>query len=115
MLTGRLPFDGGSQWKICLQHKEEKPLPPSFYNAALPRSVEQVILRALDKDPRRRFQTMEEVYTAYQKALRPSLSNQFSARLRKVGQQLRQQLAPETEPWESLPAAQSELGDGVAL
>jgi serine/threonine protein kinase len=68
--------------------------------------VEQVILRALEKDPRRRFQTMEELYVAYQKALRPSFSNQLSASLHKVGQQIRKQLAPETEPWESIPAEQ---------
>ncbi len=109
MLTGRLPFDGESQWKICLQHKEEKPLSPSFYNSSIPRSVEQVILRALEKDPGRRFQTMEELYRAYQKALRPSFSNQLSASLRSVGQQIRRQLAPETEPWDAITAEQQVL------
>lgn len=106
MLTGRLPFDGESQWKICLQHKEEKPLSPSFYNSSIPRSVEQVILRALEKDPGRRFQTMEELYGAYQKALRPSFSNQLSASLRRVGQQIRRQLTSETEPWDYITAEQ---------
>jgi len=109
MLTGHLPFDGENQWKICLQHKEEKPLPPSFYNPSLPRSVEQVILRALEKKPDRRFQTMEELYGAYQRALRPSFSNQLSAKLRQAGRQIRRQLAPETGPWDTITAEQPAL------
>src|SRR6266550_2329596 len=42
ILAGRLPFDGPSDWKICLHHLETKPLAPSFYNPSLPRSVERV-------------------------------------------------------------------------
>jgi serine/threonine protein kinase len=109
MLTGHLPFDGENQWKICVQHKEEKPLFPSFYTPSLPRSVEQVILRALEKEPRRRFQTMEELYGAYQKALRPSFSNQLATSLRQVGQRVRLQLAPETGPWDAITAGQPAL------
>lgn len=109
MLTGCLPFDGENQVKICLQHKEERPLSPSFYKPSLPRSVEHVILRALEKDPDRRFQSMGELYAAYQKALRPSLSNQLSASLRQVGRQIRMQLTPETGPWDAITAEQPAL------
>ena len=68
MLTGSVPFDGPSE-KICLHHRETQPMAPSFLNPAIPRSVERVILGALEKDPRRRYQTIEDVLYAFQEAL----------------------------------------------
>lgn len=109
MLTGCPPFDGESKWKICLQHKEEKPLSPSFYNPAIPHGIEQVILRALEKDPRQRYQTVDDLYAAYQKAITPSFREQLSATLRKAGQQLRSRLASETTPWEPVTSEQQVL------
>ncbi len=69
MLTGYLPFDGASDQKICQHQRETKPLAPSFFNPSLPRSVERVILRSLEKDPRCRFQTVEDLLHAFQMAL----------------------------------------------
>ncbi len=69
MLTGYLPFDGASDQKICQHQRETKPLAPSFFNPSLPRSVERVILRSLEKDPRSRFQTVEDLLHAFQMAL----------------------------------------------
>jgi len=69
LLTGSLPFDGPGHWKICLQHLETQPLAPSFLNPSLPCSVERVILSALEKDPGRRYQTIEDLLRAFQKAL----------------------------------------------
>lgn len=42
---------------------------PSLLNPSLPRPLERVILRALEKNPRRRYQTVEDVLCAFQKAL----------------------------------------------
>ena len=69
MLTGYLPFDGASDQMICQHQRETKPLAPSFFNPSLPRSIERVILRSLEKDPRRRFQTVEDLLHAFQMAL----------------------------------------------
>ncbi len=38
-------------------------------NPSLPRPLERVILRALEKDPRHRYQTIEDVLHAFQEAL----------------------------------------------
>ena len=69
MLTGYVPFDGPSDWKICLHHRETQPMAPSLLNPSLPRPLERVILRALEKDPRHRYQTIEDVLHAFQEAL----------------------------------------------
>src|SRR6266487_1409363 len=69
MLTGYLPFDGASDQKICQHQRETQPKAPSFFNPSLPRTVERVILRSLEKDPRCRFQTVEDLLHAFQMAL----------------------------------------------
>lgn len=68
LLTGYVPFDGASD-KICLHHWQTQPLAPSMLNPSLPRQVERVILRALEKDPRHRYQTVEDLLHAFQMAL----------------------------------------------
>jgi serine/threonine protein kinase len=50
MLTGSVPFDGASDIRSALDHWKTQPLAP-LLNLSLPRSVERVILGALEKDP----------------------------------------------------------------
>lgn len=69
MLTGYLPFDGASDQMICQHQRKTKPRAPSFYNPSLPAPIERLILRALEKNPRRRFQTVEDLLYAFQMAV----------------------------------------------
>jgi serine/threonine protein kinase len=55
MLTGRVPFRGDSAISVALQHIQDQPRPPSRINAAVPKSLERVVLKALAKDPRDRY------------------------------------------------------------
>lgn len=105
LLTGSLPFDGPNYWKICLQHRETRPLAPSFLTPSLPHSVERVILGALEKDPRRRYQTIEELLYAFQKALdSPAFFAQLSSRWQATCQKLQDRLSPETSDWQPVDA-----------
>ncbi len=61
MLTGRPPFVGTSEYQIFDQQVRRAPPPPSFLDPAVPPGVAALILRALEKDPSRRPQTMAEV------------------------------------------------------
>ncbi|MGI8595568.1 MAG: Stk1 family PASTA domain-containing Ser/Thr kinase [Solirubrobacteraceae bacterium] len=54
MLAGRLPFEGDSAVTIALKQVSEPPQPPSVY-AEVPADLEAIVLRALEKDPTRRF------------------------------------------------------------
>jgi serine/threonine protein kinase len=69
MLTGRVPFEGITPLQTLQKHIQEQPVPPSLLNPATPYSVEQVILCAMNKDPRLRFQTPRELAQAYNAAL----------------------------------------------
>jgi serine/threonine protein kinase len=61
MLTGRPPFVSDSPWQVVHAHIYEEPLPPRRLNELIPLDVEQVVLRALEKDPGRRYQSAEEM------------------------------------------------------
>jgi serine/threonine protein kinase len=105
MLTGYVPFDGPSDWKICLHHRETQPLAPSLLNPSLPRALERVILRALEKDSRRRYQTVEDLLRAVQKALdAPPFFERISSRWQATCQKLRDCLSPETPDWQPVDA-----------
>jgi serine/threonine protein kinase len=67
MLTGRVPFEGNSMGEILVKHVSQAPPAPRAFNAHIPPSVEQIILRCLAKHPDARFPTM--------KALRDALLN----------------------------------------
>jgi beta-lactam-binding protein with PASTA domain/predicted Ser/Thr protein kinase len=68
MLTGRVPFEGESAVTIALKQVGEAPVPPSAYNPAIPPALEAVVLRALEKDPARRFADADEFIAALEAA-----------------------------------------------
>src|SRR5256714_2521345 len=61
LLTGRVPFDGDSPVTIALKQVSELPIPPSAYNPAVPPELDAIVLRALEKDPARRFADADEM------------------------------------------------------
>jgi serine/threonine protein kinase len=69
LLTGFLPFKGSTSMATYLKHIKEQPLPPSQLNPAITYPIEQVILRAIEKDPQHRYPTVEAMAEAYAQAL----------------------------------------------
>ncbi len=71
LVAGRLPFDTGSSDLISIiyQHLEKPPIPPTQINPAVPPAVEAVILRALQKDRRDRFDSAGAMARALNEAL----------------------------------------------
>ncbi|MBU6336919.1 MAG: Stk1 family PASTA domain-containing Ser/Thr kinase [Acidobacteria bacterium] len=55
MATGRLPFDGESAVAIAMKQVGEAPPDPLSVNPSIPPALGAVILKALEKDPARRF------------------------------------------------------------
>jgi serine/threonine-protein kinase len=55
MLAGVPPFAGKSVAMILLKHRGELPKPPSAHRANLPRWLDPIVVRALDKDAAERF------------------------------------------------------------
>jgi hypothetical protein len=54
MVTGRRPFEGDSAAGVALRRLNEDPKPPSTHRP-IPRGLEAIILRALARDPQRRY------------------------------------------------------------
>ncbi|MBN4064530.1 protein kinase [Dehalococcoides mccartyi] len=58
MLTGRLPFEGNTEFEVTRQHVEAAPPDPREYISDLPEWVSKVILKCLEKDPDDRYTSM---------------------------------------------------------
>src|SRR4029079_9217165 len=57
MLTGRPPFTGAAR-DVMRRQAVEPPRPPRVYRPTVPRAVEAVVLKALEKDPAARYQSI---------------------------------------------------------
>jgi serine/threonine protein kinase len=60
ILTGRVPFKADSFMGILSKQMMETPESPRALNPAIDPAVEAAILKAMEKDPAKRFQTMRE-------------------------------------------------------
>lgn len=59
-VTGRLPFERKTNYALMHAHVQENPPTPRQYQAEIPRELEKVILKAIAKEPQRRFRTIKE-------------------------------------------------------
>lgn len=59
--TRRLPFTGHTLLEICQRICTDEPVRPSSHTRAVPRDLEMIILKALEKDRDRRYQTALEL------------------------------------------------------
>jgi len=57
MATGRVPFEGDTALSIAMKHKGETPKSPKALNPQLPDDLTGVILKCLEKDKDKRYQT----------------------------------------------------------
>jgi serine/threonine protein kinase len=59
MLAGRPPFISSSAVDVLRQHVSDPPTPPRQLRRELPRDLEAICMRCLEKDPRRRYPTAQ--------------------------------------------------------
>ncbi len=64
MATGQAPFDGPSTMAVMYAQVNNAPKVPSSLNAFIPPWLDDAILRLLEKDPARRYQSAAEVVVA---------------------------------------------------
>jgi len=64
MVTGRPPFVGDESVAIIGQHLNTPPVAPTWHNPTVPPGLEALILRLLEKDPRKRPGSAGEVQAA---------------------------------------------------
>jgi len=61
MVTGRVPFDGDTPFTIGIKHKSEIPQDPRELNSQIPEDLSRVILKCLEKEREKRYQSTAEV------------------------------------------------------
>ncbi|MDE6005081.1 MAG: Stk1 family PASTA domain-containing Ser/Thr kinase [Oscillospiraceae bacterium] len=61
MLTGRKPFDSDKPVTIAVMHMKNMPKRPRAINPDIPAGLEEIILRAMEKDPENRYQTASDM------------------------------------------------------
>ncbi len=64
LLTGVVPFEGETAVAIAFKQVSAQPLQPSAVNPAVPAALDQIVLRALAKDPAARYGNAEEFIAA---------------------------------------------------
>ena len=83
MFTGQLPFKGEHEQAVVYSILKEKPEPVSKLVADIPVSIEQVVYRALEKNPDERYQQIEELLDDLKSISAGIVPEEIKVRLRK--------------------------------
>jgi serine/threonine protein kinase/class 3 adenylate cyclase len=97
MATGRRTFVADTPVALALKQIREAPQAPRTFAPAMPLALEQVILKCLEKDPKNRFQSVEELDGELVEQAR-SLPDEIAKTLRTVPLKRTEQPAPAAEP-----------------
>ncbi|HPW41509.1 MAG TPA: Stk1 family PASTA domain-containing Ser/Thr kinase, partial [Bacillota bacterium] len=69
MLTGRLPFEGDSPIAVALKHIQEEPEPPSGINSRIPKAIEAIIMKCMEKEVSKRYNSASEIINDLRQSL----------------------------------------------
>jgi serine/threonine protein kinase len=83
MLTGKLPFKGEHEQAVVYSIQKEKPGPITDIKADIPVSIEQVVSKALEKDPDKRYQQIDEILDDLKSMSAGIVPEEIKARMRK--------------------------------
>lgn len=61
MVTGTLPFEADTAVTIALKHLQEEIIPPKNINSKIPDSLNKLIIKSMQKDPNKRYQSAKEM------------------------------------------------------
>lgn len=61
MLTGKKPFDGDNPVSIALKHMQATPKRMTEINPSIPEGLEEITMKAMQKEPSKRYQTAGEM------------------------------------------------------
>ncbi len=76
LLTGELPFSGESAVSIALKHLQSETPSVRAFDATIPQSLENVVLKATAKEAAHRYSTVEEMQADLETVLSPNRINE---------------------------------------
>ncbi len=76
LLTGELPFSGESAVSIALKHLQAETPSVRAFDATIPQSLENIVLKATAKDASHRYATVEEMQEDLETVLSPNRINE---------------------------------------
>jgi len=62
MLTGRLPFEADNAVSVAIMQLQSQPQPPRDINPLIPDGLEEITLRAMQKNPAQRYQSAMDMF-----------------------------------------------------
>lgn len=74
IFTGKVPFTGDSPIAVGFQQLNEQPVKPADVNPKIPAAIENIILKALRKDPAQRFASVSEMRVELEEAFHRAVS-----------------------------------------
>lgn len=81
MVCGRKPFVEDEQRSVLRKIQTERPMLPRKLNPEVPRELERIILRCLEKKPQDRFRSTQDLVVALERFLAPRCEMNYRARL----------------------------------
>lgn len=69
MVTGTLPFEGDTAVSVAIKHIQEKVKPPGEINPGIYKSLQDIIQKAIEKQPERRYQSAGQMIEDLKRAL----------------------------------------------
>ena len=77
MLTGEVPFDADTPWEVIRQHIEVQPQGARRLRSEVPKALEGIVKRCMEKDPARRYQSPRELAQDLKRAVPEGLRSRI--------------------------------------
>lgn len=78
MLTGKLPYDGDNAVSVALMHLQLTPDSPTALNSDIPEGLEEITLKAMQKQPSDRYQSAQDMLADIERfRLNPSVKFEY--------------------------------------
>jgi serine/threonine protein kinase/predicted Zn-dependent protease len=93
MLTGKVPFEGETPISVAVKHLTASPLQPIEVNREIPANINKVIMKCIEKDRTRRYQSAKELLleisnlekaSPLKKTTMPKIKWRFPTNMRRV-------------------------------
>lgn len=114
MLTGSLPYEGESPISVALKHLQDDFEEPRKLNPMIPQSVENIIIRAMRKNPAERYASASEMQSDLDTCLLPSRREEQKVFFDENDDTDRTLVVPAIRSTYTPPSGEMQRGEGAA-